>query len=175
MVCAGHEWHVLGLVCKDHQLGAGKSVAVCRRLRGRLHDMSDSAHDMHVDAGSAVCHVDGRADPLCLDKHLLQRLDEFLVGGADALLHLCGVSADDVDARRLRGGVKGPCDIHHGIAGMPGGHVCHWRNRKPLVHDTQPIFRPHRIAGRNELSGKTHHLVIDLPGDRIAVGVAAIH
>ena len=175
VVGSGHEGDILGLVGEDHQLCAGEAVPLPGGFGGFPEDFPHAPHHLHVDAGPAVGHIEGGADPLGAHQHFREGFDEFPIRRRGPLLHLGGIAAHDVDAGGGGRHVQGLGQFHHSLPVMSGGHVGGGGDRQALVDDADAVLSPHLVAGLHQVSGIALHFRQDLAAHHLRIRVAAVH
>ena len=88
------------------------------RYGGFLDDVTHFLYGIHVDAGLCGADIDGGANEFRFRKCFRDAFNQSVIAGGKALMHQCGIAADEVDADGLCGAVQCLCKANGACTGV---------------------------------------------------------
>ena len=109
---ARHERIILHRVSEHHELCRAHAALRGGTLGAFFNDLAHAPDRVHIDARPRRRHIDGGTDDLRFAERLRDGIDEPCLRLRRSLLHKCGIAADKIHARFMRGPVHGAGKLH---------------------------------------------------------------
>ena len=158
----GHEGVILHGVAEHHKLRAAETVRLTREVRRLLDDAAHARHGVHINARLRRADVHARADEIRLGQRLRNGAQEQFVALGKALLHECGIAADEVHTAGLGCTVERLCKGNIVLCLAAPGDEGDRRHGDALVDDRDAKLTLDVFARFHEVFGAGADLVVNL-------------
>ncbi len=152
-----HKGIILHRIGEHHQLGTAKAILFSSHFRRFLDDLPHFPHGVHVNACTGGAYVDGRAQPLRFSHDFRDGGQQPLISSRSALLHQCGVTAQEVNPHLVRRLIQ-PAGNGTGICLT---NQAHRRHGDSLIHNGDSQFHFDGLAGLHQIAGHAANLIVN--------------